>query len=286
MADELKGDEVVGSGAAGSDLVGLVNQRVKVFTESLNQSPQVVVRGEKVVFPSGQKAIVDRSRLLAAATPPAVMYPPATHPATQQRPPYVFCYENEDDVIEVGDGLYAFAQNEAEMFSRDSSGVMPTQTMIIVGNWQASDPAVGHQKGTPYNDNAGAPWWWHDPCDSSEGWTCYGPYVTLEPARYGFNWQFNVDLEFCSSWLPDWIVVSGDVVTHLGEWVIVPEKFYSSYWICSHYGGHIVQGGVSGTFTLYETTPLVEFRMRGHFCPGATLIARNCLLWKIIDIPV
>jgi len=61
----------------------------------------------------------------------------------------------------------------------------------VVFECSATSGSIGHQKGRQHETN---PNWWVDPCNDSTLWSCYGPYIEMEPGLYEFSWLVEFEL--------------------------------------------------------------------------------------------
>lgn len=71
---------------------------------------------------------------------------------------------------------------------RALSGEATTQEGVDVFFETAASPRILHQTGTVHQNGR----WWTDYCDQRRQWTCFGPYLNLEPGHYVAEWYCRV----------------------------------------------------------------------------------------------
>ncbi|MEW6280847.1 MAG: zf-TFIIB domain-containing protein [Candidatus Eremiobacterota bacterium] len=127
---------------------------------------------------------------------------------------------------------------------------------------------VSHGRGEP----DGSAWRDRGP---SAGWTCFGPYVTLDAGLWQFRWHFELRFR-----CPDQggTMLRSDVVTGYGGQLLGPLWSLPWRWFCEHEQDGRFRGYWDRLITLRGRTENVEYRLLSD-CP-CELTAHRLEIWR------
>ena len=118
--------------------------------------------------------------------------------------------------------------------------------------WNAADDAILHHRGKQHDSH-----YWIDKTRTDDRWTCYGPYVDLQPGRYRATWGMSLGVS-CPPMVTasrKW-VVEIDVVANTGTRTLWGPKGATWETACSQ------TGNVSAVFDVPTGANQVEVRLR------------------------
>jgi hypothetical protein len=236
------------------------------------------VKGDKVVLPSGQNAILN-----ARPVPGLDGY----RSWDSQPCPTIIHYRSDCDIKELGNNIFEFKIDKVAVESCSISQVDQLSAAFL---WVGTHPSVGHSRGSV--DSRDNNRWFDNGFYPTSGHTCYGPYVRLTRGVWLYSWYVSVQAVTCRGVDdPSSEILIGyvDVVTDLGRTVITPTKSFGRYEpLCKDYGGNF-NGRIYDTFKLEQDTDRVEVRLdlwSGLQGPGGGRLANGwvCELLKIESV--